>query len=367
MTVALLVARLVLSLVFAVAALGKLADPAGARLAARELGASEQFAALAVRLLPLAELAVAIALLLTATAQPAALAALVLLGAFTVQVSRALLAGARPDCHCFGRLHASAASWRLVARDALLAATAGFVAISPGSTAHTFVPWVSGLSTGETIVVTVAVLEGLALMLGGALVAPLVRRYGNLLLRIDELEGHRPQRGLSLGSDAPGFSLQTLEGERRSLLDLTQRGATLLVFSDPTCAPCVAMLPDVVRWHTEPAPLMRPVLITSGDLASNRVTLMGHGLQTALWDERRGVAQAYGVQGTPSAVLVSQAGRIASQTALGAPAINRLVDEIRQVSRAVEAPPATRLEASTRRPGQVPTHLLTLPPTEAYR
>jgi peroxiredoxin len=286
---------------------------------------------------------------------------------FTVQVSRALLRGGQPDCHCFGRLHASAASWRLVARDALLAAAAGFVAISPGSATHTVVPWVSGLSTGEVIVVAVAVLEGLALVLVGALAAPLVRRYGNLLLRIDELEGRLPLAGLSLGSDAPGFSLQTLEGERRSLVDLTQRGSTLLVFSDPTCGPCVALLPDVVRWHAEPAPPMRPVLITSGDLASNRATLKGHGLQAALWDEQRGVAQAYGVQGTPSAVLVSQAGRIASQTVLGAPAIHRLVDEIRQVSRAGEAPPATRSEASTRGPGEAPTHLPTRPPTEVYR
>jgi peroxiredoxin len=366
MSVALLVARLVLSLVFAVAALGKLADPAGARLAARELGAPEAVASLVARLLPLAELAIAIALLPAVTAQAAALAALALLGGFTVQIVRALLSGAQPDCHCFGRLHASAASWRLVARDALLAITAGFVAISPGSSTHAFVPRLSGLSSGAGIAVAVAVLEGLALVLVGGLAARFVRRYGNLLLRIDELEGRRPQRGLSLGSDAPAFSLQSLEGQRRSLVDLTEGGATLLVFSDPTCGPCVALLPDVARWHAEPAPRVRPVLITSGDLASNRATLKEHGLQTALWDEQRGVAQAYGVLGMPSAVLVSEAGRIASQTALGAPAINQLVHDIRHGSRAVEAPLTTRSQASNRAPAQAPTHLLTRSPTEVY-
>jgi peroxiredoxin len=361
------IARLVLSAVFAVAAVGKLADPTGTRQAAHELGAPEGLAGLTARLLPLFELAIAIALLAPATARASALAALALLCLFTVQVVRALLGGARPDCHCFGRVHYSAASWGVVARDSLLAATAGFVVISPASSSHDSVlSWLSGVGPGEMIVLAVALIEGVALVLVFALARRLVRRYGKLLLRIDELEGRRPQSGLRVGSDAPGFSLSTFEGKQRSLVDLIQGGSALLVFSDPTCGPCVELLPAVAGWHVEPAPLLRPVLITTGELASNQSALKEHGLETALWDEYRGVAEAYGVLGTPSAVLVSQTGLIASETALGAPAIKRLVDEITDVSRAA-APTTSSSEAPARGRRRAPHHLLTRPPTEVHR
>jgi peroxiredoxin len=368
MTIALLLARLVLSSVFAVAAVGKLADPAGTRRAARELGASERLAALTVRLLPLFELVIAVALLPTATAQAAALAALALLGLFTVQVARALSGGVQPDCHCFGRLHHRTAGWRVVARDAVLAVIAGFVAISPGTATDSLVPsWLSGLSVGGMIALAVAVVEAVALVLVGALALQLVRRHGNLLLRIDELEGRRVQSGPRIGSEAPGFSLPTFEGEQRSLNDLLQRGSTLLVFSDPMCGPCVKLLSSVARWHTEPASVVKPVLITSGDLASNQAALKGHNLGTALWDEQRGVAHGYGVQGTPSAVLVTEGGQIASQTVLGAPAINRLVGQITDIARAVAPPSASGSTAPMQRRGQASTRLPIPPPIEVYR
>jgi peroxiredoxin len=326
MNIALLLARLVLAAVFAIAAVGKIADPAGSLRAARDFGASEPLAAIASRLLPMLELAVAVALVPAATSRLAALAALALLGLFSVQIVRALSRGLTPECHCFGRLHSSSASWSIVGRQCLLGALAGFVLVAGGSRPGASAPvWVSRLSNAELISGAVAVGEGAILVLLGAFSLRLLRRYGRVLMRLEELESDPGQRGLGVGSTAPEFSLPTLDGKRRSLGELLERAPALLVFSDPGCGPCVALLPEVARWQAEHGAILQPILITAGGADTNRAVVQEHGLGLVLWDEQRHVARAYHASGTPGAVLVSRAGRIASATVLGAPAINRLV------------------------------------------
>ena len=81
MTVALLIARLLLAAVFAVAALGKLADRAGSRRALVEFGVPQPLAAPGAIVLPALELAVAVLLLPARTSVWGALGAFVLLAA----------------------------------------------------------------------------------------------------------------------------------------------------------------------------------------------------------------------------------------------------------------------------------------------
>jgi peroxiredoxin len=314
--------------VFAIAAVGKLADPAGSRQAARDFGASERLAAIAGRLLPLVELAVAAALLPAATSRPAALAALALLGLFAVQIVRALSRGVKPECHCFGKLHSSPASWSIVIRECLLGGLAGFVLVAGSSRPGASAPrWLSRLSDAEMIAAALAVTEGALLLLLGAFSLRLLRRYGQVLMRLEELESGIRHRGLSVGSEAPEFFLPTLDGKGRSLGEVLEPGPALLVFSDPGCGPCVALLPEVARWQAEHGAILQPILITSGGADINRAVVQEHGLNAVLWDEQRDVARAYRADGTPAAVVVSRAGRIASVTVLGGPAINRLVLE----------------------------------------
>ncbi len=79
MDAALLIARLILAGVFAVAAAGKLMDLAGSRQAVAGFGVPRRLADLLGTALPFAELAVAVALLFAPTARAGALGALVLL------------------------------------------------------------------------------------------------------------------------------------------------------------------------------------------------------------------------------------------------------------------------------------------------
>jgi len=124
MDAALLVARLLLALVFAVAGVAKLLDRTGSRQAIIDFGLPRVLAPPLGILLPLCELAVAAALIAPPTAWWGAIGALVLLLVFVVGIGANLARGHKPDCRCFGQLHSAPAGPKTLARNAALAAVA---------------------------------------------------------------------------------------------------------------------------------------------------------------------------------------------------------------------------------------------------
>ena len=100
MEAALVVARLVLAAVFAVAGAAKLADLAGSRAAVAGFGVPDRLAVPLGTLLPFAELAIAGLLLPAATARAGGVAALALLALFGVGIASSMARGEAPDCHC---------------------------------------------------------------------------------------------------------------------------------------------------------------------------------------------------------------------------------------------------------------------------
>lgn len=83
MSVALLIARCALALVFVIAALGKLADRPGLRATLTQFGLPRRLVTAGALALPLLELAIGVLLIPSATARPAALVALALLVALS--------------------------------------------------------------------------------------------------------------------------------------------------------------------------------------------------------------------------------------------------------------------------------------------
>lgn len=351
MTTILIVARALLVAVFAVAGAAKLADRDGAREAARGFGVPPQLAGPVALALPLAELAVAGALVPSASAPWAALAALVLLLAFVALIVRALRAGSAPDCHCFGQLHSAPAGRPTLVRNGLLAALAALVAVDgivSGSAAPSLTGWIGELSA--------AALAGLAA--GAVLIAlfaagswfalELLRQNGSMLERIDRLEallgggevgaGELLEGLLGGGGDepasaslavirpapraAPDVPLTDLAGDTVRIGDLLRRDLPLLlVFSDPACGPCRALAPEVAAWQRE----LDAVLT---------VAVVGRG-------EDGAAADAYGVAGTPSAVLIAPDGLIEGGPVGGAGAIRALMRRAVDVSETAVRPAAS--------------------------
>jgi thiol-disulfide isomerase/thioredoxin len=119
----------------------------------------------------------------------------------------------------------------------------------------------------------------------------------------------------------------------------------LLVFSDPNCGPCQALLPEIARWQREHSDRLTIALVSQGPLEANAAKAEEHGLRDVLVQADRETSEAYHVHGTPTAVLVSSDRTIASEPAAGTNAISRLVAtaastelEVLQVPRAVDPP-----------------------------
>ena len=341
MSVVMLLARLVLALIFVVAGLAKLADLAGSRQALRDFGVPAVLANPLGVLLPVAELAVAVALVPTVSAWWGALGALVLLLLFVVGIGSNLARGRHPDCHCFGQLHSAPASWPTLIRNVVLAAVASVVVVFGRSTPGPGVlDWLAALSIVQGTLVLVGVLL-LALLIGeGWVLFQILSQQGRLLLRIEALEarlaeaGPAPSQaragaaGLAVGSPAPSFALPTLTGETITLQAVRAPGKpVMLLFSDPGCGPCNALLPEIGRWQREHATKVVVALLSRGTVEANRPKVTEYGLTHVLLQKDREVAQAYQANGTPSALLIRPDGTIGSPLAQGADAIRALLDK----------------------------------------
>ncbi|MDQ3864544.1 MAG: TlpA family protein disulfide reductase [Actinomycetota bacterium] len=126
-------------------------------------------------------------------------------------------------------------------------------------------------------------------------------------------EESRPA-ALEVGDPVPEVRLPGLMGEEVSLADLKGR-KTLLLFWSTECSFCQQMLPDLKELEaTPPADAPEILIVSDGTEEDNRQM----GLQSSVvLDHEYAVEDAFGVEGTPSAVLVDEEGRMASEVAVG--------------------------------------------------
>jgi peroxiredoxin len=345
MSVLALVARLVLAAIFIVSGLAKLADRSGSRKAVADFGIPEGLAGVVAGALPFVEIAIAIALLPARTAQVAGLASAVLMGLFTIAIAINLMRGRTPDCHCFGQLTAEPIGWSTVVRNVALAALGVFVYWEGFMTPQlSAVQWLAALRAAEiaSLVLSIAALTLSSVIIW--LLMQLLGQHGRLLNRLEGLEAlaasagggaaapnlpgqpSTPQVGLAPGTPAPSFSLKGLYDEEITLQSLLAGGRSqLLLFADPHCGPCTALMPDVGRWQRELHGDLDVVVVSRGDVEDNRAKRGEYGLTKVLLQSDREVSEAYQAWGTPSAVLVRVDGTIGSYVAQGSEAIRALV------------------------------------------
>ncbi|MBA3756826.1 MAG: redoxin domain-containing protein [Nitrosomonas sp.] len=155
----------------------------------------------------------------------------------------------------------------------------------------------------------------------------------NLDLRLDAA-GIRPTPEstssdyLKIGSQAPTFSLPNLTGDIVSLKDLlAMKKPILLVFSDPNCGPCTAMMPRLMQWEIEFKLKVMLVLINRGTDKENMDKIGEFHLGIILLEAGREVSEQYKARGTPCAVRISIDGLIDSNIACGEIAITTLVHQ----------------------------------------
>jgi peroxiredoxin len=336
MGVAVLVSRLVLAVLFVVAGWSKLLDRAGTRRAVGDFGVPPVLVGPVAVGLPIVELVVGVGMVPALTAGWSAIGAITLLVVFISAIGVSLARGRRPQCRCFGQVHSSAVGATTLVRNVALAAVAaivlGGVVTGRNPELATLAAGVPG--TGWLVAAVGAVLIAVV-VIEGWFIVNLMRQQGRLLLRLDALEAagpaHRhhlgqPEPGLAAGSVAPEFGLSRLNGETMTLKALrSEKRPVLLVFSDPACGPCSALMPEIAGWQDRHADAVTIAILSSGDRAANESKASEAGVRRVLLDTDSRIATEYQYVGTPSAVLVDPGGRIASPIAAGVDAISALV------------------------------------------
>ena len=216
----------------------------------------------------------------------------------------------------------------------VLALGAVFVAVEgPGPTIN---GWVAarGASAVVAVVLGVAALALLALALN-------IWHERNTLRQ--ELDGVRPiiksmPPGLRIGSLAPDFATLDADGATITLDELRSRGLPVaLIFGVPGCGPCSSLAPDFVRWQKALVGNVTVALIGI-DLYlryEQAALLTEEGTVNAVYesspdlarelDELNTLLASYQLHATPTAVIVTAEGTIASATVHGRPAIEELL------------------------------------------
>ena len=338
----LLASRILLSAVFLLAGITKLADLRGTVETVVEFGVLKGFASVAGYLLPVAELTVAVLLLPVVSAWWGALGSLSLLALFTTAISINLARGRQPECHCFGQLQSKPISAKTIIRNVLLMGIAIFILLQGRSNPGPGVTyWLRNLTSFEIA----AILAGIVLIgflaFQAWMLLHLFRQNGRLMLRMDALEGSMSgtpmpsspalpahHNGPALGSKAPTFELPNLAGKKLSLERLLKNGKPLmLIFSDPGCGPCNALLPNIADWQKTHSEKLSIALITRGTVDENQSKISEFGLDNVLLQIDREVASSYEAHGTPMAVVLNPDGTIGSSVVGGSDAITALLGD----------------------------------------
>ena len=345
MATVLLLVRVGLAAVLAVAGIAKLVDLAGSRQALRDFGLPATLATPLGLALPLAEVVVALALLPATTAWWGALGASVLLVVFIGGISFNLARGQTPNCHCFGQLYSQPISRATLIRNGVLALLAGMIVMQgPSGVGAGLLDTLASLSLTTYLVIAAGVLVAALLAGQSWVVVNLLRQNGRLLLRLEALEKHlgladptlaadpvaaqagNAPKGLPVDAPAPAFQLAALDGTQQSLATLFAPGKPLLLlFSSATCGPCIELMDEVATWQQQYAEQLTIAVINRGTAETVRAKLGALNPALMLLQNEGEIAAQYQVTGTPSAVLVGSDGRIRSPLAGGATAIRELV------------------------------------------
>ncbi len=115
------------------------------------------------------------------------------------------------------------------------------------------------------------------------------------------------------GDPAPNLTLLDLHGDAVDLGE-PRRGQTLLVFWNPSCGFCQQMLDALKAWELGPSDTPDMLVISTGSVEAS--AKLGFRSRVLLDDDFK-AGQMLGVTGTPSAILLDERNRVASEVAVG--------------------------------------------------
>ncbi len=335
----LLLIRIALFAIFALAGIGKLMDIEGSEKAVKGFGVPDALAKPVGIGLPIFEIFLAFGFLFIATSWFAAVLAVLLIAVFLGGMIYQIAQGNAPDCHCFGQIHSEPVGKSSLIRNGIFGVLALSLAVqgSDGQGASL----VSNNSGMASTLIMILVLGLLAVAV--YFLKRIFDQQGEIMRRIELLEvisrdggqverveGVPPTEGLAIGSPVPNFALMSIEGETVSRDDVFGNGRPSLVFFvSPECGPCKALFPEIKKWQAELGEKLDLIFFSSGTIEDNKAKYGDAENIRILIQEKREVAESVKAQWTPAALFVDRNGNIASYVSTGDKAIKDLIEELR--------------------------------------
>ena len=339
MDLALLVVRLVLFGIFALAGIGKLLDLEGSKKAVKDFGVPEELAGILGVVLPFVELTVAGSLLFISTSWFGAIGGILLLTVFTGGMIYQMAKGNAPDCHCFGQIHSEPVSRKSLIRNIAFAVFVVVLVVSGQGRQGTDLA--GGRVDGMQLILGIIIVALVAAVL--LYLKQISERQSLILRRIDLLEmisreglpvershAGNPEDALPIGTPFPDFELPNLGGRIIAFEHLLADAKPILfLFVGPNCVPCRSLLPEIEGWRSELGDKLNFVFISSGKPDENIEKFGESGVRAILLQKEREVAEFVNARWTPTALFVGADGLIASRPAVGDNAIRELVGKIK--------------------------------------
>lgn len=339
MEIVLLLVRILLAGIFALAGVAKFIDLKGSEKAFQDFGVPKPLAMPGAVALSVAEIGIAVLLLFVETSWFGAIAALGLLLLFIGQMIYQLARGNAPDCHCFGQLHSEPVSPISILRNVFFAVPAAYLVFSGrlgqgmgfSDPRLDVMQLLFGVTIVSLLVAAIFYLRGISAKQDTILkqieVMELVARDGGSVER-EELS--HPHEGLPIGAVVPDFAMQNLAGEIVSLTDVRAEGLPVLfIFVSSTCSPCKSLVPEFEQWQRELSGKVRFIFVSNGKLSDNADKFGEELSKNLIVEEIRAFADQMKAKWTPTAILMDANGRVASHASAGDTAIRALVEDIK--------------------------------------
>jgi len=335
MEILLLLIRLFLFGIFALAGVGKLLDREGSENSIEDFGVPKTIVSHIAAILPIVEIAIAVSLLFLQTSWYGAIAGTALMVIFIAGMSYQISQGKAPHCHCFGELSDSKVGISSVVRNIVFAAVAAYLVFSG--------KYSQGLPIGNDAAAILQTSLLLSLVIGLIVLISYAARFQanqKILLRNAELDlviagqtkqverqsAGNPVDALPIGAPFPDFSIENVGGVQvtsRSILAANK--FVLYLFFGTSCRACRSMVPEIAEFAQRHSDNLQVVIVSNGKGLDNIEKFGEAGAASILLQDSRELALSVNAKWSPTAIIVRPDGIIASQTTVGEQAIRDLM------------------------------------------
>ncbi|KPF93652.1 methylamine dehydrogenase [Novosphingobium sp. AAP83] len=164
----------------------------------------------------------------------------------------------------------------------------------------------------EIMMLTSQILLWTAVIVQALLIAALARQVGILHERIAPAGALTLHQNVNVGEVASPMTVTTIDGAPIEIGGTRDGRSQLLFFASPDCPVCKSLLPVVRSAATAEADWLDIVIAGDGSKADYQRLIGQHGLSDVPTVLSEALGRAFGVSKLPYAVLLDEAGRVAS-------------------------------------------------------